>query len=200
VKRSLLTALLVCGCQACTPSRDQEPKEVNIAMSKTVAVVTCHGRSPAKPPNQTYSCDIDLSNAPPGAHWLLVPRSLDERLAEAMSIDKLELIQTAAGVVYLGVYGEPGFYAVRIDGGGRLHIPDWRFTTAHDVRSGELWLAGEVDLSSGGTLGGVAASSLAPPKDSPSGAALLNSWAPPAGTRATIRVVERHPFPIAPPA
>lgn len=204
MKRALLTALLVCGCQASTPSRDQKPKEVNIAMSKTVAVVTCHGRSPAKPPNQTYPCDIDIDldllGAPPAVHWLLIPRSLDERLVESMSIDKLELIQTSAGVVYLGVYGEPGFYAVRIDGGGRLHIPDWRFTTAHDVRSGELWLAEEVDLSSGGTLSGVAAGSLAPPKDSPSGAALLNSWAPPAGTRATLRVVERHRFPIAPPA
>ena len=168
-------------------------------MSKTTAVVTCHGRSPAKPPNQIYPCDIELSGAPPAAHWLLIPRSLDEPLRESTPIDKLELVQTAAGVVYLGGYGEPGFYAVRLDGSGRLHVPDWRFTTAHDVRSGELWLVDEVDLSSGGTLGDVAAGSLAPPKNGPSGAALLGSWTPPAGTRAAIRVTERHPFPIAPP-
>ena len=168
-------------------------------MSKTTAVVTCHGRSPARPPNQTYPCDIELSGAPPAVHWLLVPRSLDEPLRESTPIDKLELVQTAAGVVYLGGYGEPGFYAVRLDGSGRLHIPDWKFTTAHDVRSGELWLADEIDLSSGGTLSDVAAGSLAPPKNGPSGAALLGSWTPPAGTRATIHVTARHPFPITPP-
>jgi hypothetical protein len=203
VKRALLTALLVCGCQARTPSRepspDQKPKEANTAMSKPVAVVTCHGQSPAKPPNQTYRCNIDLSGAPTDAHWLLVPRSLDEPLLESMPIDKLELVQTAAGLVYLGVYGEPGFYAVRLDGSGRLSLPDWRFTTAHDAHAGELWLVHEVELSNGGTLSDVAAGSLAPPKNSPSGAALLNSWVPPAGTRAAIRITERHPFPITPP-
>ena len=198
MKRVLLMILLVCGCQPRTPSRDPQPKEANPAMSNTVAVVTCHGRSPAKPPNQTYRCDIDLSGAPPAARWLLVPRSLDEPLRESMPIDKLELMQTAAGMIYLGVYGEPGFYAVRLDGSGHLHIPDWKFTTAHDVRTGELWLAGEVDLSSGGTLGDVAAGSLAPPVNRPSGVALLASWTPPAGTRATVRITERHPFPITP--
>ncbi|MEO7733623.1 MAG: hypothetical protein ABIY55_21850 [Kofleriaceae bacterium] len=167
-------------------------------MSQTVAVVTCHARSPAKPPNQTYPCDIELSGAPAGAHWLLVPRSLDERLVESTAIDKLELIRTAAGVVYLGAYGEPGFYALRLDG-GHLRVPDWRFTTAHDVRAGELWLAEDVDLSSGGTLSSLAAGSLAPPSTATSGAALLNSWTPPAGSRATIRVTERHPFQLTPP-
>ena len=199
MKRALLTAMLVCGCQARTPSRDQKPKEANTAMSKTVAVVTCHGRSPAKPPNQTYPCDIELSGAPADARWVLVPRSLDEPLVESMLIDKLELVQTAAGAVYLGLYGEPGFYALRIEDGGRLRVADWRFTTAHDIRSGELWLVDEVDLSGAGTLSEVAAGSLAPPKNSPSGAALLNSWVPPAGTRAAIRVAERLPFPITPP-
>ena len=97
MKRALVTALLVCGCQASTPSRDPKPKEANIAMSKpvagskTVAAVTCHGRSPAKPPNQTYPCDIEVSGAPASARWLLVPRSLDEPLRESSPIDKLEL-------------------------------------------------------------------------------------------------------------
>lgn len=69
---------------------------------------------------------------------------------------------------------------------------------AHDVRTGELWLADEVDLSSGGTLDDVATGSLALPVNRPSGTALLASWAPPAGTRAILRVTERHPFPITP--
>jgi hypothetical protein len=204
VKRALVTALLVCGCQASTPSRDPKPKEANLAMSKpvagskTVAAVTCHGRSPAKPPNQTYPCDIEISGAPASAHWLLIPRSLDEPLRESSPIDKLELLQTAAGVVYLGAYGEPGFYALRIDG-GHVRAADWKFTTAHDARSGELWLADEVELSSGGTLSDIAAGALAPPGNRPSGAALLASWTPPAGTRAAVRGAERHAFPITPP-
>jgi hypothetical protein len=168
-------------------------------MSKPVAVVTCHGRSPARPPNQTYPCDIEISGAPAGARWLLVPRSLDEPLAASTPIDKLELIQTAAGVVYLGAYGEPGFYGLRLDRSGRLRVPGWPFTTAHDVRRGELWLAEEVDLSSGGTLSDVAAGALAPPRTGPSGAALLGSWAPPAGTHAAVRGTDMHPFSITPP-
>jgi hypothetical protein len=177
--------MLLAGGWAGAPPEIGTQHQEKIAMQKApVVTVTYVGMPPSKPPRRAYRCLIEVSGAPAEAMWVLLPSTLDHPLADSMPVISVELRKSAAGQIFLQAYDHPGFVVFPMPESGRLRILDWEFSTFNQATGGEIWIATEVRLTSGGTLHDLAVGALAPPAELPEGPAVLAQWSAPAQTRA----------------